>query len=84
MEKEKNIVFKITEIIVGITFVFLLPIFFAIVIYGLLSSYENQKEQIFDIPADTYICTDPDTDQEYIVVITENGVSICNREDKEE
>lgn len=40
----------------------------------------DEKENLFDIPAKTYICTDPDTDVQYIVVVRNNNVAICRRE----
>ena len=41
---------------------------------------KNDTENLFDIPAQTYVCTDPDTDVQYIVVVGNNDVAICRRE----
>ena len=72
------------ETIAGCIIAFLVIGFAISSTYTAYSSRALMQEQLWDLPTDTpgtYVRTDPDTDIEYIIVISSRGgVSICPRE----
>lgn len=75
---DKIISFFGAVMIVAISIIFVILIFAA----ATAATEETKKDEgeLFDIPAKTYICTDPDTNVQYIVVVGNNDVSICRRD----
>ena len=83
MKKFDDVIDKIISFF-GAVMIVAISIIFVILIFAAATAATEETKQdegeLFDIPAKTYICTDPDTNVQYIVVVGNNDVAICRRD----
>ena len=80
MKKINDAVYSIVSVLCMVFIVAICICMVVLCFAGAKEATKNDTENLFDIPAQTYVCTDPDTDVQYIVVVGNTDVAICRRE----